>query len=113
ALDSVRARRIADNESLTREVNERIERYAESSVSLADGEKLGFVCECGDPECSAEVQLTLTEYEAVRGHPARFAILPGHDIPSVEMVIERHDGYDVVEKMGDTRPEVIEDDPRS
>ena len=91
-----RARRIGANEALFRHVNERIlevgERFGGESAAA------NFICECGDASCAELVALTAEEYEAVRSSPYRFFVVPGHDIPDVEDVVERHGRYDVVEK---------------
>lgn len=62
-----------------------------------------FICECSDPSCTAVVRLTLAEYEHVRGDGRRFFNLPGHEHASGPWgrVVERHDRYLVVEKVGD------------
>ena len=36
------------------------------------------------------VALTLAQYEAVRANPRRFVIVRGHELPEVEVVVERH-----------------------
>ena len=62
--------------------------------------------------CNMLVELTLPEYEAVRSDPHFFLMVPGHEIPEVELVIDSHCNYVVVEKVGeagraaarDTRP---------
>jgi hypothetical protein len=59
------------------------------------------VCECGNASCREGVPLSRGEYLAVRGHPRHFAVVPGHEIPDVETVVERHDGYLVIEKPAD------------
>jgi hypothetical protein len=61
-------------------------------------EKHRFFCECGDEKCTALVVLTGAEYEAVRAHPRRFAVLPTYVRPDVDRVVEEHDSYVVVEK---------------
>jgi hypothetical protein len=48
--------------------------------------------------CLEQVRLTRAEYEAVRADPARFAVVPGHEKPDVERVVEQHAGYFVVQK---------------
>ena len=47
--------------------------------------RLTFVCECGDPECTIPVSLSLAEYEEVRADPTRFVVIPGHIDPYVEV----------------------------
>jgi hypothetical protein len=106
-----RAERIGLNEALFREVNERVK-------GINDGfgtrlEEAEFVCECGDDACTDRVRLTLAEYEQVRDEPTHFAVRPGHEIPDVEDVVERHDRYTVVQKTGDAAALAVETDPRS
>jgi hypothetical protein len=84
--------RIARNESLFREVNERI---AESTERL-DARDAEFVCECADPGCTRRVRATLQEYEEVRRDGATFLLAPGHENTHVEAVVEA-----VVEAEGD------------
>ncbi len=59
------------------------------------------------------VALTLGEYEAVRANPRRFVIVRGHDLPEVEVVVEDHERYAVVEKVGAAGDEAERQDPRS
>ena len=84
--------RAASAEINGRRVNEAIERGTESARGAV------FVCECGNLGCTATVGLTTAEYELVRSSFDRFLIIPGHEIESVEDVVERHDGYLVVAK---------------
>jgi len=61
-----------------------------------------FRCECAERLCNRMLELTPAEYERVRAHPRRFVVLPGHERPDIEVVVETQPGYVVVEK----RPEV-------
>jgi len=85
--------RLARNQALFREVNERIEDIARS------GDGLEFVCECSDPECVSTVKLSLAEYERIRSESTWFFVKSGHVIPEIERVVFVEDGYAVVEKM--------------
>jgi hypothetical protein len=106
-----RQQRVAKNEALFRQVNERIE---EVNEVLGEGEPSDFLCECGDDSCTAPVSLTLQEYEQVRSDPTHFAIAHGHEVIDVERVIEQTDRYSVVEKFtGEAERIAIETDPRS
>ena len=98
-MDTERQRRIAENESLFRDVNERVEDTAERFM-LGDDMAQEFLCECGDTRCTERITLTLREYGAVRANARQFAIVPGHDVPEVERVVASSDRYDVVEKVG-------------
>ena len=58
--------------------------------------------------------MSRAEYERVRSEPHRFAVFPGHELPDVEVVVERRDGYAVVQK-NEGAPERIAErtDPRT
>jgi hypothetical protein len=96
----------ARNQSLLREVNERI-----AEVSEEVGE-VQFLCECADLSCKAVLDMSLLEYESARSSPVRFPVLPGHDLPDVERVAEENERYAVVEKMGEAAEISAELDPR-
>jgi hypothetical protein len=104
-----RSERIARNESVFRDVNEAIEAGHRDTGS----ERVAFVCECGMLGCNQLIELDLAAYEAVRADPHRFAMVAGHEIPDVETVVERHEGYLIAEKDPQTHPIVERSDPRS
>jgi hypothetical protein len=106
-----RARRIADNESRFRDINERLE--ADLRRLPTDPEPVDFVCECGHSDCTASVPLTLDEYEGVRAESVLFALLPGHEIADAEDVVTTTERYIVVRKKPETAPIVEETDPRA
>jgi hypothetical protein len=95
-------------------VNERIKEKTQSfAASEPDApEHWDFLCECADEDCTEQIQLTLEEYEAIRSDPTHFALLPGHEEPEAEVVLERNGRYIVVEK--EVREDLLErTDPRS
>ena len=96
--------RIGRNQALFREVNERVETLRNSSYPLTE---IDFICECADDTCFEPLTLTITEYEAVREHPDRFAVHPEHVYPEAETVAERLDAYWIVEKRGAARQVVV------
>jgi|SRR3954469_816790 len=108
--DESRQVRAAQNQSLFREVNERVEELNEAfGVILPMGQ---WVCECAEDTCIAQMELTIPEYEAVRQHPMRFPVLPGHEQLDVERVVVRHERYIVVEKIGKAATVAEAADPR-
>jgi len=107
--DDWRAERLARNETRFREINEQLER---DLVQLGVSGLQEFVCECGDRDCAALVALTLDEYEHTRTNPRWFAVRPGHVYPAVEEVVERHERFEVLEKIGATA-QIAVDAPRA
>jgi hypothetical protein len=107
-----RGKRIGVNEALFREVNEQIEQLNLRSASRGP-ETMQVVCECGNATCIERFEIELQEYERTRKDPRRFLVVPGHEIPDVEIVIERNDAYVVVEKNEAEAEEIAEEtDPR-
>ena len=103
-----RAARAARNESLFREVNERIE-----EAGLVERDRsTRFLCECADTNCTEMIELPVEEYEAVRAKPDRFLVMPGHEIPDIEQVVEVRPSYLIIEKIGPARAVAEELDPR-
>jgi hypothetical protein len=109
-MDS-RQQRVAKNEALFREVNERIKDVNEG---MAVEEPADFLCECGSDTCTAPIALTAAEYENVRKDPTHFAVVPGHVVPDVEHIVAESDRYAVVEKSSPAAARIaVERDPRS
>lgn len=103
-----RKERLARNEALFREVNERVEEMSGGRAL----DMIDFICECGDDECTEPMRLTAREYEEVRADPVLFAILPGHAIPEVEDVVADGDRFQVVRKHVDEQGVARVTDPR-
>jgi hypothetical protein len=106
-----RERRLGLNEAMFREVNERVE-----DVNKAFGAITGqfdIFCECGDTTCIERLSVPMSDYERVRSESTHFLLHLGHEDPTVERVIEHHEGYVIVEKEGVDVEEVAEaTDPR-
>ncbi len=94
------AERAARNESVFRDVNERIERGAEMhSIETPEC----FRCECDKEGCFEQVMMRPDEYRAVLERRYCFVTVPGHADARVERVAEERDGYWIVEKIGEAR----------
>lgn len=102
-------RRLAENELAFRQPNEKtiqgMERLQElakeddqlSVLPISDME-LQFYCECSDENCRQRIKLGIEDYRVIHEHRSRFLVVPGHDIPEVEKVIESKPDYAIVEK---------------
>lgn len=106
-----RAARVAHNEARFREINERVERDLIEMVQAPD-ETLPFVCECGRRDCGATVEVTLGDYERVRSDSTCFVLMPGHEMPDLETVVDRGAGFVVVRKHPETQDIARDTDPR-
>jgi hypothetical protein len=109
-----REERLAGNEALFREVNERVAEVASHHEVETRTGAVDFTCECGRMECSETMMMTIAEYEVIRAHATHFGVVPQHEQPEIETVIERHPGYFVVEKREQDAQEVAQEtDPRT
>ena len=108
-MDEHAQERVAHNENVFRELNERIEagRWPGDDTS-----GVAFRCECGDLGCNLLLELTPAEYERVRAHPRRFFVAPGHLISGAETVVERAGDYVVIEKVAAAGRAAESRDPR-
>jgi hypothetical protein len=88
-IDERAQRRAAFAQANLRRVNE--------SMRRVDDTPLAFRCECGQLGCNALILLSRDEYAAIRAHPRRFAVVPGHEVAEIEHEVERHHGHAVVE----------------
>jgi hypothetical protein len=87
--------RLARNQVIFREVNERLREIADA---VPDG-TADYLCECSDVHCTDKIELRLFEYEAVRARNDCFFIEPGHERLEVEEVLDQNERYAIVRKI--------------
>lgn len=104
------AERAAENESIFRDANERIEEQL-GELTLENG-RSPFLCECEDIRCRTMIRLTREEYEQVRSRPNRFVVARGHPFTDAEVVVEQDDRFLVIEKAGEAGAVAEDLDPR-
>jgi hypothetical protein len=95
---AVSLERLARNQVLFREVNERLREMLDYSARSVE-----FLCECSNTECIETVVLDVSEYERVRTKSNQFVIAPGHEPVEVERVTWESDRYFLVEKIEGAR----------
>jgi hypothetical protein len=99
--DETDALRLAADQSVARDANERMRKLA---IAQRFGRNQGvpFVCECADRSCREIVMLSLDDYERLREHPCRFLLAAGHEDPEsiYERIVEAENGYAIMEKIG-------------
>ena len=102
-------RRMADNEVVFRKHNERLMKWAKSYNAIAEKEghhaevlnkdtKLEFFCECADENCVERVSESADKYKKIHQAKDTFIIKPGHEVVSIEKVVEQKPDYHIVEK---------------
>jgi hypothetical protein len=108
-MGTSREERIARNEAIFRVGNERMAQWEERHE---DGERERYLCECADPACHDKVELSHSQYEYVRSDSHWFVVVPGHEVPDVETVVDTHDGWNLIEKKEDVTHIAEGTDPR-
>jgi hypothetical protein len=99
-----RTRRVGRNEAVFREVNEQIQSLNREGGVISD-DTLHIVCECADLRCVEQFVVSVGEYERIRSDATAFFVLPRHERPDIERVVEQTDAYYVVQKLaGDPGP---------
>jgi hypothetical protein len=109
-MSDSRADRLAKNEAVFRDVNERVEEVARTPG--AAGALTEFLCECVNGDCYEHVQLSLAEYEQVRSNATHFLVAPGHVDTTIETLVRETERFAIVEKQGEAAEEAKELDPR-
>jgi hypothetical protein len=105
-----REQRLAQNETLFREVNERVEAVAHQ---LGPDVPYEFLCECANADCTFRLALPIHVYESIRADPRQFVVLPLHYTPEVEELVVEEDTHWIVRKTGEAGEYVEHLDPRS
>lgn len=100
---------MVENQSVFRRHNEQVQKDMAqvhgmmetdgySSAVSYDEMPLHFFCECSDEHCEIRIEMHPANYRRIHRNRKRFIIKPGHEVPSIEKVVERSDDYIVVEK---------------
>ena len=103
------ASRAARNEEFVRDVNRRIE---EGAKLHGVGSAMPFHCECAQDVCLEKIELDAQTYEPILNERYRFMVVPDHVVPSVERIVQRHENFLVVEKVGEARDQIDRDHPQ-
>lgn len=91
-----RARRVAENEVLFRQVNEHVVAGGRRAA-----ETFEVICECEDTGCMEHIRVNTEAYERARNEATDFLLKSGHEKPEFETVIESHEGFVLVRKTGE------------
>ena len=86
---------LAQRQNLFRDANERIE---DAATAVGHAGMRPFICECSLDGCLEHVEVDAAVYHEMRGYKARFVTLPGHEIAAIEIIVERNELFQIVEK---------------
>lgn len=93
---SVSVDRLARNQLVLREVNDRIYELLQG-FGCEPGLLADFVCECSQTDCVQSVELALAEYKAIRSTRTLLVVRPGHEATATECVVETTSRFTLVE----------------
>lgn len=110
-LDEPAKQRMRQNQVVFRHENQNVidgvkhveqvtSRPGREAITLDENTELYFYCECSDESCEQRIKLSLAEYQAKHRTPKQFIVKKGHEVPSIETVVETTTRYHVVEKKG-------------
>jgi len=92
--------RIAHNEDLCRDLNERKAEWIESGHLAA-----GFRCECWNLGCSDRIKVSGRQWKEARSRGNRFVVAPGHVVTGFETVVKEYPHFWLIEKHGEAGQE--------
>jgi hypothetical protein len=94
------------NELAFQAYNERRQEF-ESDQS----EPIPFVCECGDGQCFAVVDVLPHEWADAHQREDQFVVVPHHVIPDLEVVVNQREGSWTIRKLERPSETLSSDDP--
>ena len=95
-------RRLRENEDFMESLNQRMKAMIEEIREERDDDPdapFGFFCECSDLDCRERVLLEPPRYGEIHTDPEQFVLVPGHEIPAIERVVDQEGGYLIVRKI--------------
>ena len=102
----------ARNETVFRDMNEWTAEANDARLGV-DRPIDAYLCECSNRRCSDPINLTRSEYEAVRAVSVQFAIALDHENPEIDLVVSESPRFATVEKFyGNGARIARESDPR-
>jgi hypothetical protein len=107
--EPVSERRMAENQVVFREHNEKVQKAFDqlNAIAAQEGAKpihlegdspLFFYCECSDENCRERIKVTPNDYNKIHKERDTFVIVCGHNVPKIEDVTATGPEYCVVTK---------------
>jgi hypothetical protein len=73
-------------------MNEQVQRVQNGWPTTA----YDLICECGDVDCLRVLTLDRQTYDRIAREPLQFVVLPGHERPEFEEIVQRQSTFVVV-----------------
>jgi len=98
SMDDRNAERMALNEAVFRAANEQL--HGDLEAFTGSQSSYSMMCECALIECEQMVEMDEAAYTRVRSKRVWFLVWPEHVVPEIEDIVERSEGFWIVEKVG-------------
>lgn len=99
--DAHSERRLIENEQIMESLNRRIQEQVARIRAEGEGElsePVSCFCECSDLACRGRILITPERYEEFHRDPGMFIILAGHEVETIESVVNTWHDYLIVRK---------------
>jgi hypothetical protein len=98
-MDKLSERRLKENEVIFQQANEGVAQFV-SEESGDDDPIIKFYCECSNIDCRERIVLRASDYHKLHKDQRHFIALEDHEMPEIEDIVSKHDGFSVVRKTG-------------
>jgi hypothetical protein len=100
-MDKLSERKLAENEVIFRQANLNVAEFMVEGEGEDTKTVIPFYCECSNRNCRKRIRLTPKKYQAFHQKRRYFIAIDGHEIPAIEKIIQKKDGFNVIEKFGE------------
>lgn len=94
-------RRLIENEEIMEALNRRVQEQVARIRSEGGDDPsapISFFCECSDLTCRARVVISPERYAEIHRDPSQFIVLAGHEVETIESVVDTWRDYLIVRK---------------
>jgi hypothetical protein len=100
-VDKLSQQKLAENEVIFREANLSVAEFIVEGENENTKTIIPFYCECSNRNCRKRIRLTPKQYQAMHQKRRYFIAIDGHEIPAIEKIIQKEEGFNVIEKFGE------------
>jgi len=85
-------------EELNRRMEQTLEEIREEQDDDPDA-PIAFLCECSRLDCRERIHLTPSRFDRIHRDSEAFVLVPGHEMPEVERIVDQEGDYLIVRKL--------------
>jgi hypothetical protein len=99
-MEQFSERRLKENEVIFQQANKGVADFVMEDGG-DDETLIGFYCECSNIDCRERILLNASDYRRYHKDQRHFIALKGHEMPNIENVVDEHDNFVIVRKVGE------------